>query len=49
MGYNLLVEVFLRLKRFIEVEKWSIKFCIFKHDEPLLENLELRENINITR
>ena len=39
MGYKLYIEVFERLERFIDVEKWSIKFCIFKHDEPLLEKL----------
>jgi hypothetical protein len=49
MGYKLHIEVFLRLKWFIEVEKWSIKFYIFKPDESLLKKLELRENMNKTR
>ena len=49
MGYELHIKVFFRLKGFIKVEKWSIIFCIFKHDEPLLKKLELREKIIITR
>ena len=39
MGYKLHIKVFFRLKGFIKVEKWSIKFCIYKPNEPLLEKL----------
>ena len=47
MGYKLHIEVFLRLKWFIEVEKWSIKFYIFKPDEPLLEKLNFESIFEI--
>ena len=47
MGYKLHIEVFLRLKWFIEVEKWSIKFCIYKPNEPLLEKLNFESIFEI--